>query len=183
MKTIDKSKPVLVTGATGYVAAWLVKKLLEEGFTVHAAVRDPDHNSKLNHLNEIASATPDQIKYFKSDLLQDGSYAKAMEGCELVFHTASPFITSVRDPQKELVEPAVHGTRNVLEQANKTSSVKRIVLTSSCAAIYTDCTDLDKTTNGAGTPIGENITTTQFTITDGLFIQVNQRHQVMFRQS
>ena len=43
MTTIDKSKPVMVTGATGFVAGWLVKKLLEEGITVHAAVRNPDN--------------------------------------------------------------------------------------------------------------------------------------------
>ncbi len=42
MKTIDKSKPVLVTGANGYVASWLVQRLLDEGLTVHAAVRDPN---------------------------------------------------------------------------------------------------------------------------------------------
>lgn len=144
---IDKAKPVLVTGATGYVAGWLVKRLLEEGVTVHAAVRNPDNKEKLAHLETIASSSSGQIKYFKSDLLQDGSYAEAMEDCELVFHTASPFTTNVKDPQKELIDPAVKGTENVLEQANKTSSVKRVVLTSSCAAIYTDCSDLKLTPN------------------------------------
>jgi dihydroflavonol-4-reductase len=146
--TIDKSKPVLVTGATGYVAGWLVKRLLEEGITVHAAIRNPDNKKKTAHLDELAEKLPGSIRYFKSDLLEDGSYAKAMEGCELVFHTASPFTTDVKDPQKELIDPAVNGTKNVLEQANKTPSVKRVVLTSSCAAIYTDCTDLELTPNG-----------------------------------
>ena len=47
MTQIDKTKPVLVTGATGYVAGWLVKKLLDEGLTVHAAVRDPQNSKKL----------------------------------------------------------------------------------------------------------------------------------------
>ena len=50
---IDKSKPVLVTGATGFVASWLVKKLLEEGVTVHAAVRNPDKKEKLVHQKSI----------------------------------------------------------------------------------------------------------------------------------
>lgn len=138
---IDKTKPVLVTGATGYVAGWLVKKLLEEGITVHAAVRNPDKKEKTQHLDEIAAKAGTTIKYFKSDLLKEGSYAEAMEGCELVFHTASPFINDVKDPQKELIDPAVNGTRNVLEQANKTASVKRVVVTSSCAAIYGDAAD------------------------------------------
>jgi nucleoside-diphosphate-sugar epimerase len=71
-----------------------------------------------------------------------------MEGCELVFHTASPFTNIVDDPQKQLIEPAVKGTENVLEQANKTKSVKRVVVTSSCAAIYTDAIDIENTPNG-----------------------------------
>ncbi len=151
MKTIDTKKPVLVTGATGYVAGWLVKRLLEEGLTVHAAVRDPENKEKLKYLDAIAKEAKGKITYFKSDLLEEGSYAEAMEGCELVFHTASPFTMDVKDPQKELVEPAKLGTRNVLEQANKTASVKRVVLTSSCAAIYGDNADLKDTPNGVFT--------------------------------
>lgn len=147
MTQIDKTKPVLVTGATGYVAGWLVKRLLEEGITVHAAVRNPDNKKKVAHLDEIAAKTSGTIKYFKSDLLEEGSYAEAMQGCELVYHTASPFTSDYDDPQKELIDPAVNGTANVLETANKTPSVKRVVLTSSCAAIYTDATDIKDTPN------------------------------------
>ena len=145
---IDKSKPVLVTGATGYVAGWLVKQLLENGITVHAAVRNPDNQQKLVHLNDIAAKSSGTIKYFKSDLLQEGSYAEAMKGCELVFHTASPFTSDIKDAQKELIDPAVKGTKNVLNTANATPSVKRVVVTSSCAAIYTDATDCAKAPNG-----------------------------------
>jgi len=67
---IDKSKPVLVTGATGYVAGWLVKKLLEDGLTVHAAVRNPNKKEKTQHLDEIAENSSGSIRYFKSDLLE-----------------------------------------------------------------------------------------------------------------
>lgn len=80
--------PVLVTGATGYVAGWLVKRLLEEGLTVHAAVRDPAKTEKLKYLNELAENAAGSIRYFKADLLAEGSYAEAMQGCEVVFHTA-----------------------------------------------------------------------------------------------
>ena len=146
---IDKSKPVMVTGATGYVAGWLVKKLLEEGLTVHAAVRNPDNTKKVAHLNAIAEQSKGSIKYFKSDLMQPGSYAKAMEGCELVFHTASPFTLDVKDPQKDLIDPAVKGTENVLATANSTPSVKRVVVTSSCAAIYTDASECAALPGGA----------------------------------
>lgn len=148
MTTIDQSKPVMVTGATGYVAGWLVKQLLEAGLTVHAAVRNPSKTEKIAHLEQIAAASKGSIKYFKADLLEDGSYAEAMEGCELVYHTASPFTSNFEDAQKDLVDPAVLGTKNVLEQANKTTSVKRVVLTSSCASIYTDASEVKDTPKG-----------------------------------
>ena len=148
MKQIDKSKPVLVTGANGYVASWLVKNLLDDGLTVHAAVRSPENDKKVGHLKEAAANSAGAIKFFKADLLTPGSYKAAMEGCELVYHTASPFTTDVKDPQKELVEPAVHGTENVLNSAKEVPSVKRVVITSSCAAIYTDASDCQKAPGG-----------------------------------
>ena len=103
---IDQTKPVLVTGATGYVAGRLVEKLLKEGRTVHAAVRTPDNKDKTKYLDELAAKLPGTIKYFKADLLDEGSFDEGMKDCELVFHTASPFIRTVTDPQKDLVDPA-----------------------------------------------------------------------------
>lgn len=139
---IDPNSPVFVTGATGYVAGRLVEKLLSEGKTVHAAVRNPEDKEKTKYLDELAAKLPGNIKYFKADLLDEGSYDEGMKGCELVFHTASPFVRNVSDPQKDLVDPAKQGTRNVLESANRTESVKRVVVTSSCAAIYGDGKDV-----------------------------------------
>src|SRR6056297_1676604 len=148
MSKTDKTKPVLVTGATGYVAGWVVKRLLEEGITVHAAVREPQNKEKTAHLVNLAKKSKGEVKFFKTDLLNQGSYAEAMKGCEVVFHTASPFTNIVKDAQKQLIEPAVRGTENVLEQANKTDSVKRVVLTSSCAAIYCDAADCARAPGG-----------------------------------
>ena len=149
MTQIDKSKPVLVTGASGYVAGWLVKQLLEDGITVHAAVRNPDDDRKVGHLKALAKASKGEIKFFKSDLLQADSYTEAMKGCELVYHTASPFILEFKNPQTELVDPAVNGTENVLNSVNQTGTVKRVVLTSSCASIYSDAVDCASAPNGA----------------------------------
>ncbi|WP_339924518.1 NAD-dependent epimerase/dehydratase family protein [uncultured Cyclobacterium sp.] len=161
MTTIDKSKPVLVTGANGYVASWLVKKLLDEGMTVHAAVRNPKDDKKLSHLKAAAANSKGTIKFFAGDLLKPGSYKEAMEGCALVYHTASPFTMDVKDPQSELIDPAVNGTANVLNTANDVSSVLRVVVTSSCAAIYTDAVD---TVNAPGGKITEQIWNTTASI-------------------
>ena len=70
-----------------------------------------------------------------------------MNGCSIVFHTASPFTVNVKDPQKELVDPAKLGTGNVLIGRRKRLPVKRVVLTS-CAAIYGDNADIEQTPNG-----------------------------------
>lgn len=154
----DLSAPVLVTGATGYVAGWIVKSLLDAGITVHAAVRDPANRARVAHLEAMATAAPERLRLFKSNLLEPGSYAEAMAGCRYVFHTASPFITKVKDPQKELIEPAVLGTRNVLEEASRTPSVRRVVLTSSTAAVYTDAAECAEAPGGSLTEASWNRT-------------------------
>jgi dihydroflavonol-4-reductase len=148
----------MISGATGYVAGWIVKRLLGEGRTIHAAVRDPADENRLEYLNQLADHSPGSIQYFASDLLEPGSYAAAMRGCELVFHTASPFTIKVANPQKDLIEPAQLGTRNVLMQANETESVQRVVVTSSCAAIYGDNCDLRKATGSMFTEEDWNTT-------------------------
>jgi dihydroflavonol-4-reductase len=146
--TINVSTPVLVTGATGYVAGRVVEQLLAAGLTVHATVRDPSKTDRLTYLTDMADAHPGTLHFFGADLLKPGSFAEAMAGCSVVFHIASPFASGVKNPQTDLVDPAVNGTRNVLEQANATPSVSRVVVTSSCAAIYGDNIDLDSTPNG-----------------------------------
>ncbi len=139
---IDRSAPVLITGGNGYIASWLVKYLLEDGIDVHATVRDPSNQSKVDHLHQLATDAPGTLRLFAADLVDDGSFDEAMAGCQLVMHTASPFTLSAKDPQKDIVDPAVQGTRNVLAAANRVSSVKRVVLTSSVVSIYGDARDI-----------------------------------------
>ncbi|MFF1264143.1 MULTISPECIES: NmrA family NAD(P)-binding protein [unclassified Streptomyces] len=76
--TVDTSAPVLVTGATGYVAGWIVKGLLDAGATVHAAVRDPRITTKVRHLLDIADTSPGTLHLFASDLMREGSYFEAI---------------------------------------------------------------------------------------------------------
>lgn len=140
---IDKSKPVLVTGGNGYIASWVVKYLLEDGVDVHATVRDPENEKKVGHLKEIAKNAPGNLTLFKADLLDKTAFDAPMQGCELVMHTASPFfIGKVTDPKRQFIEPALQGTEAVLEACNRVESVRRVVLTTSCAAIYGDNADM-----------------------------------------
>ncbi|KAF7833716.1 cinnamoyl-CoA reductase 1-like [Senna tora] len=128
---IGEGKVVCVTGANGYIASWIVKFLLLRGYTVKATVRDPNDPKKVEHLVKLEGAK-ERLKLMKADLLQEGSFDSAIEDCEGVFHTASPCINNSKS---ELIDPAVNGTLNVLKSCAKSSCVRRVVLTSSMAAV------------------------------------------------
>lgn len=145
---IATDAPVLVTGATGYVASWIVAALLREGVHVHAAVRDPGNPGKVQHLLRAADGAPGKLSLFAADLLTPGSYAESMAGCGIVFHTASPFVRHVEDPQRDLIAPAVQGTRNVLDSVDATPTVARVVLTSSIASVFTDASETELAPGG-----------------------------------
>ncbi|KAF1899131.1 hypothetical protein Lal_00019253 [Lupinus albus] len=129
-----EGKVVCVTGASGYIASWIVKFLLHRGYTVRATVRDPSNPKKVEHLLELDGAN-ERLQLFKADLLQESSFDSVIQGCDAVFHTASPVIFTVNDPQAELVNPAVKGTLNILKSCVKSPSVKRVVLTSSIVSV------------------------------------------------
>uniref|UniRef100_A0A804KAE2 NAD-dependent epimerase/dehydratase domain-containing protein n=1 Tax=Musa acuminata subsp. malaccensis TaxID=214687 RepID=A0A804KAE2_MUSAM len=126
-------KVVCVTGASGFIASWLVKLLLQRGYTVRASVRDPADQKKTQHLRALEGAT-ERLLLYKANLLEEGSFDAVVEGCDGVFHTASPLYLALTNPQAEIIEPAVKGTLNVLASCKK-SSVKKVVVTSSMAAV------------------------------------------------
>lgn len=138
-----EKKIVTVTGGTGYIASWIVKDLLEQGHEVRITVRDKNNSSKYQHLLDIQNGSDGILTVFEADLLSIGSFDKAVDGADYVMHTASPFFLDDKgDTQKKLIDPAVNGTKNLLESVNRSSTVKRVVLTSSLAAIYGDNQDM-----------------------------------------
>lgn len=134
----------VVTGGTGYVAGHLVKLLLEEGWAVHATVRDPGNLKKVQALTTLQQAHPGRLSLFAADLLRDGTFDAAMQGADTVFHVASPFYLpeQIKDPRAELLEPALMGTRNVLGAVNRTASIRKVVLTSTIGAMFGDYADV-----------------------------------------
>lgn len=141
MIQINIKKPVLVTGATGYLAGEIIKQLLEKGIPVHATVRDRSKKEKYAHLDKIAKDNGETITYFNANLLKEGAFDEAIQGCELVIHTASPFVMKVKNPQKELIDPAVKGVKNLFSAVKKSTSIKRVVITSSIYSVYGDNID------------------------------------------
>ncbi|KAH9774406.1 Epimerase domain-containing protein [Citrus sinensis] len=128
-----EGKVVCVTGASGFIASWLVKLLLQRGYTVNATVRDPN-SPRTKHFGEL-EGTKERLHLFKANLLEEGSFDSAVDGCVGVFHVASPVVLSSNNPQADIVETAVKGTLNVLRSCAKVRSIKRVVLTSSIAAM------------------------------------------------
>ncbi|XP_014520357.1 tetraketide alpha-pyrone reductase 2 [Vigna radiata var. radiata] len=123
-----------VTGGTGFIASHLIKILLEKGHTVRTTVRNPEDVEKVGFLSEL-SGGKERLKILKADLLVEGSFEKAVTGVDGVFHTASPVLVPVdENVQKNLIDPCVKGTLNVLNSCLK-ANVKRFVLTSSCSSI------------------------------------------------
>lgn len=123
----------LVTGGSGFIGLYVVKLLLERGHYVTTTVRSLKNTTKCKPLLDLQAKYSDSLTLFEADLMKDGSFHRAMEGCEVVYHIASPFLVpqQIKDGLKECVEPALQGTKNVLQSANDIESVKRVVLTSS----------------------------------------------------
>ncbi len=148
MESLKTQKPILVTGGGGYIASWVIKFLLEDGFFVRTTVRSLKDKNKIKHLLSLSETYQGKLEFYEADLLKEGSYDTAIGdkgGCETVIHMASPFfIEGIKDPQKELVEPALLGTRNVLGSVNRFPCVRRVVLTSSVASIMGDSSDAEK---------------------------------------
>ncbi|VFR01969.1 unnamed protein product [Cuscuta campestris] len=125
---------VCVTGGSGGIGSWLVRLLLDRGYVVHATVKDLKDEKETKHLEAMEGADS-RLHLFQIDLLDFNSISAAVTGATGVFHLASPCIVDdVHDPERELLDPAIKGTINVLTAA-KELGVRRVVLTSSISAI------------------------------------------------
>ncbi|MEP7098945.1 MAG: NAD-dependent epimerase/dehydratase family protein, partial [Burkholderiales bacterium] len=122
---------VLVSGGSGYIAGFLIRQLVAEGWTVHTTVRSLEKESAVRRL---IAADDSRLKFFAADLNADAGWAEAMAGCSHVAHVASPLPTGVPKDADELIVPARDGVLRALRAA-RAAGVKRFVMTSSVAAI------------------------------------------------
>ena len=128
------SQPVLVTGASGFVAIHCVVQLLEQGYQVRGTLRTMTREKEVRETVRKYVNADNRLEFVNADLIQDAGWERAVHGCEYVFHVASPFPLLEPAHENDLIQPAVDGTLRVLRAAHS-ACVKRVMLVSSNAAI------------------------------------------------
>ncbi|GAA5864785.1 hypothetical protein JCM1840_004901 [Sporobolomyces johnsonii] len=131
MPAISSDAFVLLTGASGFLAAHIAQQLINRGFRVRGTVRSAEKGEYLTNL-----VKSDKWSYvIVEDVEQEGAFDEAVKGVDAVLHTASPFHFRVTDPYADLIHPAVRGTQGLLSSALKEPKIQRVVVTSSFAAV------------------------------------------------
>jgi dihydroflavonol-4-reductase len=128
------SKPILVTGASGFVALHTIIQLLQQGYKVRATLRTLSREAEVREAVGKHVEIKDNLEIVGADLTQDSGWDKVMQGCESVLHIASPFPLLEPKHEDELILPAVQGTQHVLRAAHE-ANIKRVVIVSSVAAV------------------------------------------------
>jgi nucleoside-diphosphate-sugar epimerase len=126
---------ILVTGGSGFIAAHTILQLLSAGHRVRTTVRSLQREPQVRAMLKQGGAEPgDRLAFLAADLQSDAGWPQAVAGCDYVLHVASPFPAHVPKHEDELIVPAREGALRVL-RASRDAGVKRVVLTSSFAAI------------------------------------------------
>ena len=126
---------VLVTGGSGFIGSYCILQLLAAGHQVRTTVRNLKREGDVRAmLKQGGAEAGDRLCFVAADLENDAGWPEAVRGCEYVLHVASPFPATVPKDENELIVPAREGTLRVL-RASRDAGVKRVVLTSSFAAI------------------------------------------------
>ena len=124
---------VLVTGASGFIAEHCIIELLKNGYSVKGSLRSMNREQEVR--DAVKTETDDtKLEFCKLDLLEDDGWEDAMRDCDYLMHVASPFVIEDPKDENELIKPAKEGTLRALNAAKK-AGIKRVVLTSSVAAV------------------------------------------------
>ncbi|CAK7335693.1 unnamed protein product [Dovyalis caffra] len=125
---------VCVTGGSGYIGSWLVNKLLEKGYTVHATLRNLEDKSIVGLLRSLPNADT-KLVLFQADIYNPNDFDEAIQGCEFIFHVATPMQHDPKSSQyKDRLEATVAGVRSIADSCIKSKTVKRLIYTSSVMA-------------------------------------------------
>ena len=130
---------VLVTGATGFIGLHCIKQLLDRGYSVNGTLRSQDRQAEVLDSLERNNTPTRHLSLFEVDLNRDSGWNSAIRDCNYVLHVASPFVLTDED-EDFFVKPAVEGVQRALKFSKK-HNVKKVILTSSFAAIHETLND------------------------------------------
>lgn len=130
-----EKRSVCVTGGTGYLASWMIKKLLEDGYFVNTTVRSYSGSRKdVSYLTALPGAL-ERLKIFDADLSKPETFEAPIKGCIGVFHVAHPIDFAGKEPEQVLTERAIKGSLGILQACIDSKTVKKLVYTSSACAV------------------------------------------------
>ncbi|KAI8028080.1 hypothetical protein LOK49_LG02G00598 [Camellia lanceoleosa] len=134
-----------IRGGTGYLASWLIKKLLENGYRVRTTIRSskhPDSKKDLSYFTNLPCAS-EKLQIFNADLDLPESFDEAIQGCIRVFHVAHPVDYREKEPEEVKIQRAINGTLGILKACLDSKTVKRVIHTSSASTIMFNDKGLD----------------------------------------
>ena len=121
-----------IIGGSGFIGSYITKIFLEENYKVKVSSTDINNKSKYEHLQTLTNAA--NLEVCALDVREIKMVEDFVKGCDILVHAGTPFILDIKDPQAELFEPTVQGTRNFLDAISKSKDLKKVVIIASVAA-------------------------------------------------
>ena len=122
-----------IIGGSGFIGSYITKIFLEENFKVKVSSTDINNKSKYEHLLTLTNS--ENLEMVPLDVRDKKALENFVKGCDILVHAGTPFQLDVKDPQKELFDPTVQGTRNFLEVISKSPDLKKVVIRCFCCGM------------------------------------------------
>ena len=125
-------KTVGIIGGSGFIGSYITKIFLEENYQVRVSTTSFQNIEKYQHLFSLANS--ENMMVMPLDVREVNLLEEFVDGCEILVHAGTPFVLDIKDPVKELFEPTVQGTRNILDVVSRSRKVKKVVIIASIAS-------------------------------------------------
>ncbi len=129
-------KRIGIIGGSGFIGSHTTKRFLEEGYLVRASVLDLSRKNEYEHLDQLPNS--EHLEIFPLDVENATQLRDFLAGCHIIIHCGTPFKLDYLDPVRELFEPTINGTRNLLNTINDLETIEKIVFIASIAALNTN---------------------------------------------
>jgi len=125
-----------IIGGSGFIGSYVTRTFLNHGFEVKVSATDISKEEKYKHLMELPHA--DQLHISELNVENKAALQDFVHDCDIVIHGGTPFILDVQDPQTQLFDPTVKGTKNFLEVVNATRGIQKVIFIASVASYNTN---------------------------------------------